>query len=103
MFKISSKEYLAILIPERLGMVRAVAINPPVEVPAIRSKLCQIGFPVSSSTFFKMVKGTTPLNPPPSMLKILNFVMTEFLNDCFLKNDTQCLCKRDHDPSNYCA
>ena len=44
-----------------------IAIMPPVEVPAMRSKYSQIGRPRSSSRVARKAAGCVPFMPPPSM------------------------------------
>ena len=49
---------------------------PPVEVPAIRSKSSETGFPVSDSILARTMAGMMPRIPPPSIDRILSSLAT---------------------------
>jgi hypothetical protein len=53
--------------PSSPFMVSAQARMPPVDVPAIRSKVSATGLPVSRSSSASTIAGMIPRIPPPSM------------------------------------
>ncbi len=81
------KDFLAILLVERdelrgsvfgpfdvgaLGNGEAQRRTPPVDVPAIRSNICAIRWPVRRSISARIMAGMIPRIPPPSMERMVN-------------------------------